>query len=121
MSVKLFIVSLWAEDLHQAAQFYREVIGLQPLTQHHGAPHFDLGGAMLVIQSGRPRPPENPTPERFPILAFAVEDLNVALEGLQAHGVELPWGVESNPALRWVMFHDPAGNLLEMVQFEAKP
>jgi hypothetical protein len=33
------------------------------------------------------------------------------------HNVELPWGLESNPAGRWVMFHDPAGNLIELVQW----
>jgi predicted enzyme related to lactoylglutathione lyase len=70
-----------------------------------------------VIMSGRPTPPENPQPERFPLLAFAVDDLDATLEVLQQHAVDLPWGVEHNPQARWVMFYDPAGNLLELVQF----
>jgi hypothetical protein len=36
---------------------------------------------------------------------------------LQAHHVELPWGVEARAKDRWVMFHDPGGNLIEFVQF----
>jgi len=33
------------------------------------------------------------------------------------HQVELSWGIEQDASTRWVMFHDPAGNLLELVQF----
>jgi hypothetical protein len=29
----------------------------------------------------------------------------------------LPWGIEGDARSRWVMFHDPAGNLVELVQF----
>ena len=121
MSAKLSIVSLWAEDQQLAAQFYREVIGLKPLSLHHWPPHFDLDGSILVIQHGRPRPPEDPQPERFPVLAFGVGDLDAAVDTLKEHGVALPWGIESNPASRWVMFHDPAGNLIELAQFAEKP
>ena len=32
-------------------------------------------------------------------------------------GKPMPWGVEGNSASRWMMFHDPAGNLIELVQF----
>ena len=51
-------------------------------------------------------------------MAFAVDDLEAAIARLQAHGVELPWGIENDEVSRWVMFHDPAGNLIELVQFE---
>jgi hypothetical protein len=30
----------------------------------------------------------------------------------------MPWGVEKNAQGRWVQFHDPAGNLIEFVQFD---
>jgi hypothetical protein len=41
----------------------------------------------------------------------------IAEERLRLHGVEMPWGVESDSASRWVMLTDPAGNLIELVQF----
>jgi catechol-2,3-dioxygenase len=52
------------------------------------------------------------------LIAFAVADLSAAVERLQAHQVALPWGVESDEHSRWVMFHDPAGNLIELAEFD---
>ena len=53
----------------------------------------------------------------FPLLAFAVDDLASAVERLHAHGVELPWGVEEGAESQWAIFRDPAGNLVELVEF----
>jgi catechol 2,3-dioxygenase-like lactoylglutathione lyase family enzyme len=119
MAPRLAVVSLWAEDVPAAAHFYRDVIGLRLLPHHGDRPHFDLGGIYLTILKGRPRPAENPTPDRFPIVAFAVDDLDAVVEQLRAHHVELPWGIEEDADSRWVMFRDPAGNLIELAQFNS--
>lgn len=112
------VVSLRAENLPEAVHFYRDVLGLSLLPYHAGGrPHFKIGGVYLVILSGTPQPAGQ---ERFPALAFAVDDLEAAAANLTAHQVELPWGIESDGPGRWVMFHDPAGNLLELVQVEAQ-
>jgi catechol-2,3-dioxygenase len=118
MNPRLAVVSLWAEDVPAAAHFYRDVIGLCLLPRHGDRPHFDLGGIYLAILKGRSRPAENTTPARFPIVAFAVDDLDAAVEHLRAHHVELPWGVEEDADSRWVMLRDPAGNLIELAQFK---
>jgi catechol 2,3-dioxygenase-like lactoylglutathione lyase family enzyme len=118
--LRLAVVSLWADDVSTTAHFYRDVLGLR-LVPHHGAtasPHFDLGGTYLILLKGQPRPAENTVPARFPLVAFAVEDLEAAVERLRAHGVALPWGVEEDAGSRWVMFNDPAGNLIELAQFK---
>ena len=81
-------------------------------------PHFDLGGVCLVILKGRSLPPLDPVPARFPIVAFAVDDLDAAVDHLRAYHVDLPWGIEEDAASRWVMFHDPAGNLIELAHFK---
>lgn len=117
------VVSLWAKDVAAAAHFYQDVIGLQllpHLSQHdpHRRPHFDLSGTYLIILKGKPVPAQDAEPSRFPLMALAVDDLDPAIERLQAHGVELPWGVEENADARWVLFRDPAGNLVELVQFK---
>jgi hypothetical protein len=52
------------------------------------------------------------------VVALAVPDLEAAVGKLRSHAVDQPWGVETNAAGRWVMFHDPAGNLLEFVEFK---
>ena len=119
MSPRLAVISLWAEDVRATAHFYKDVLGLQMLPMAHDhRPHFDLNGVYLVILRGMPHPAENPTPARFPVIAWAVDNLEDTVAHLQAQHVELPWGVEEDNGSRWVMFHDPAGNLIEMAQFK---
>jgi hypothetical protein len=81
-------------------------------------PHFDLGGAYLAILQGRSLPPPDPVPARFPIIASAVDDLDVAIDRLRAHHINLPWGIDEDAGSRWVMFYDPAGNLIELASFK---
>jgi catechol 2,3-dioxygenase-like lactoylglutathione lyase family enzyme len=117
MNISVAVVSLWAEDAPATAHFYRDVIGL-PLSPHHAGEriHFDLNGCILAIVAGGPALPPDPEP-RFPVIAFSIPDLDVAVGRLRRHNVDLPWGVESNPAGRWVMLRDPAGNLIELVEW----
>jgi len=115
MKPSLAVVALWAEDVRTTAHFYRDVIGL-PLAGHSAdRPHFQAGEALLVILPGKAAPAEGE--DRFPRLAFGVEDLETAVERLKRHAVALPWGVEGDAHSRWTMFYDPAGNLVELVQF----
>jgi catechol 2,3-dioxygenase-like lactoylglutathione lyase family enzyme len=118
MDVTIKVVSIWAEDVPTTAHFYRDVVGLQLMAHHGEQPYFDLGGTYLTILKGRPVPAQDPVPPRFPIVAFAVPDLDVAVDRLRANQVELPWGVEENETGRWVMLYDPAGNLIELAEFK---
>jgi len=117
MKLKLAVVTLWGEDVSRMADFYRNVLGLPLLTLDRGRPHFDLGGAYLVILPGRPHKLEDSTRSRFPVLAFAVDDLDEAIQQLKSQGVEMPWDSEEDADSRWVMFNDPGGNLLEIAKF----
>jgi catechol 2,3-dioxygenase-like lactoylglutathione lyase family enzyme len=109
------VISLWAEDVLVTTHFYKDVLGLELFPHHHaGQPHFRVGGTFLTILKGKPLPAQDSETPRFPLLAFRVYDLDVAVERLTAHGVELPWGVEGTGDTRWVMFQDPAGNLIEL-------
>jgi catechol 2,3-dioxygenase-like lactoylglutathione lyase family enzyme len=119
MSTRIAVVGLWAEDMAAAVHFYRDVIGLRTVKQRHKRPHFDLGGVRLVLLEGRPTAAQNAVPLRFPLVAFAVDDLEAALVRLQEAGIRTPWGVGHDAHSKWVMFHDPAGNLIELVQEEA--
>ena len=120
MPPTLAVVSLWAEDVAATAHFYRDVIGMK-LLLHDRRPHFDLGSMHLVILKRRSLPPLDPVPARFPIVAFAVDDLDAAVERLRAHHVDLPWGIAEDSGSRWAMFHDPAGNLIELAHFKQDP
>jgi catechol 2,3-dioxygenase-like lactoylglutathione lyase family enzyme len=109
------VICLWAEDVLKTAHFYKDVLGLEMMPHHHaGRPHFKVGNTYLTILKGKPRPAEDPYPDRFPLFAFRVDDFDRAVERLQAHGVDLPFGIEGHDDARWVMFHDPAGNLIEL-------
>ena len=79
--------------------------------------HFDLGGIYLVIIAGFPALPRADE-ARFPMVTFSVPNLEIACEKLRAGKVEIPWGIESDRSGRWVMFHDPAANLVELVQWK---
>ena len=114
----LAVVSLRAEDVPATAHFYRDVIGLSLMPHHGHRPAFELGnGCHLVIVQGQPVA-QDPQIPRFPVIAFAVEDLAQAVEQLRAHNVEMPWGIEAGSGARWVEFYDPAGNLVELAQLE---
>ena len=116
MITKLFVVSLRAPDLPAATQFYRDVVGLPLAVPRPDRPHFDLGGgAYLVILEGEPSRAESSAEDRFPRIAFEVDDFEAALNRLESAGIELPWGVEKDSLRRWAEFYDPAGNLIEIV------
>jgi catechol 2,3-dioxygenase-like lactoylglutathione lyase family enzyme len=125
MLPQLAVVSLWVADLAAALRFYEQVIGL-PLNAAPGKrPHFKLAnGATLVLLEGRPQPAILDTEAftgRFPTLVFAIPDFDSALQRLEQAGVRLPWGVETDQHRRWVMFHDPSGNLIELVDSNPHP
>jgi catechol-2,3-dioxygenase len=118
MNIHIAVVSLWAENVPATTHFYRDVIGLSIMPHHAGdRSYFNLDGCTLTIVRGRPALPPDPEP-RFPVVAFSIPDLDKAVERLRLHSVDLPWGVETNATGRWVMFHDPAGNLVELVEFK---
>jgi catechol 2,3-dioxygenase-like lactoylglutathione lyase family enzyme len=117
MTIKLSVVSLLAEDVAAAVRFYRDAIGLEPLAEHGGRPHFDLDGSYLVIVEGVPAHEETTKQGRFPLIALAVTDLDEAIGRLREHDVALPWDVEVTAHSRWIKFQDPAGNLIELVEY----
>ena len=114
MKLKLAVVTLWAEDVDRMSQFYQNVLGLPLVTIDRGRPHFDFGGGYLTILPGQPYKAQDSKQTRFPVIAFAVDDLHEIIHQLKSHEVELPWGIEEDSDSRWVMFYDPGGNLIEV-------
>jgi catechol 2,3-dioxygenase-like lactoylglutathione lyase family enzyme len=116
MITRVAVVNLWAPDVETAVHFYGDVLGLRPLPGHDNPPHFIIQGVMLAIVRGDPQPALNPNPERFPLIAFAVDDLDAMVSRLEEAAVKLPWGVEGTAETPWIMLYDPAGNLIEIAQ-----
>ncbi len=120
MKAKLAVVTLWGEDVQRMSDFYQSVLGLPLAMVDTGRPHFDFGGGYLVILPGQPHRLQDANQSRFPVVAFAVEDLHEVIFQLKSRDVEMPWGVEEDSDLRWVMFYDPGGNLIEVAMMGIK-
>ena len=118
MQLKLAVVTLWAEDVQKMSDFYQNVLGLPLVAIDRSRPHFDLGGGYLIILPGQPHQAQAATNLRFPVIAFAVDDLRQMIHQLQSQHVEMPWGVEQDHDSRWIMFYDPGGNLIEVAMFD---
>lgn len=114
MKIKLAVVTLWGEDVDRMSLFYQTVLGLPLVMVDSGRPHFDFGSGYLTILQGQPSKIQDSAQGRFPVIAFAVDDLHEIIHRLNTHGVDMPWGVEEDSDSRWVMFHDPGGNLIEV-------
>ncbi len=113
----VLVYSLWAEDVPATVHFYRDVIGLDLMPDHGQHPTFGLDrGAHLVIVQGQRALAENTGRSHFPHIALVVDDLDAFVVHLKSHGVALPWGIKEGHDLRWVVFRDPAGNLIELAQ-----
>ncbi|SRR6266487_3155277 len=117
MEPKFAVIAVWAEDVIAATHFYRDVLKLKLLTHHEGLVHFDVNGVYLLILKGRILPAQNSESSHFPLFAISVEDFDERLGRLEKHGITMPWGIEMNETSRWIIFNDPAGNLIELVQF----
>ena len=119
---RVVVVSVKIPDLASGVHFYRDVVGLRLIPDHGHRATFDLGDGMhLVLVESQPSPPPDTGPARFPSLAFFVQDLGKAIAHLEAHGVDLRWGIEESSQAQWVMFRDPAGNLIEFAQLSQPP
>jgi catechol 2,3-dioxygenase-like lactoylglutathione lyase family enzyme len=118
MDAKLFSTSLYVEDVQAAVHFYKEMIGLDLIAHEEHLPHFNLSGSYLVILPGKQVTTPGPGRQDFPLVAIQVPVLEVVLERLRHHGIEVRLGDEEAVGLRWAMFRDPSGNLVEVVEIK---
>ena len=114
---------LAVRDLDAARRFYGETLGLEVsvLDEQHGLLDIKLGDGRSVLVYGKP----DQQPANFTVLNFRVGDIDEAVDGLAARGVEferydgMPQddkGVmrEGGPYIAW--FRDPSGNILSVLQ-----
>jgi len=107
-------VSLNVRDVEEAVGFYAEVLGMAPLER----PDLGFPGAWLACgaqQLHLMRVEGHQAPEGQHV-AFAVEDLDAALEVLAAAGVRASGARPVPGGGRHAFLRDPSGNLLELQQ-----
>jgi catechol 2,3-dioxygenase-like lactoylglutathione lyase family enzyme len=114
------------DDLTRAREFYGETLGLKAtvLDEEHHLLNLELADGRAVLVYGK----ADHQPANFTILNFQVDDIDQAVDGLAAAGVEferydgMPQdekGVmrEDGPDIAW--FRDPAGNVLAVLHESA--
>jgi catechol 2,3-dioxygenase-like lactoylglutathione lyase family enzyme len=118
MIINMAVVTLWADNFEETVIFYKRVLGMNDVQQEsEGIIHFKIDDILFTVMKGKPAKATNSINPRFPIVAFSVEDIQKSFNILKENKVELPWGIEESAAAKWIMFNDPAGNLIELVQF----
>lgn len=120
--------SFSVDDLDAARQFYSETLGLKVTDSDMGTLDITLGNGSRVFVYPKP----NHEPATFTVLNFDVDDIDKAVDDLNARGVttkiygdnEIPdmpndaKGItrdeEHSMAIAW--FKDPAGNVIALMQ-----
>jgi catechol 2,3-dioxygenase-like lactoylglutathione lyase family enzyme len=108
-------------DLEEARQFYEGTLGLR-VSGEDGLLTLHLAGARDTLVYPKP----DHEPATYTILNYAVDDIDKAVDGLAARGVQFERydgfdqdekGIaqpEDGPRIAW--FTDPAGNILAVLE-----
>lgn len=111
------------DDIPAAKKFYGETLGLEVTENAMGILELHLGSGARVIVYGKP----NHLPASFTILNFDVDDVEDAVDDLNARGVKTKIYDDADfpsdekgivrgqgPDIAW--FKDPAGNVLSVLK-----
>ena len=111
------------DDIDAAKRFYGETLGLEVEENPMGFIDIHLPSGATVLAYGKP----NHTPASFTILNFPVDDVEAAVDDLNARGVttkiytDPDFGTDAKgisrgrgPDIAW--FTDPAGNVLSVLK-----
>ena len=112
-----------ADDIDAARDFYGETLGLETSVNEWGVLILSIEGSQDVMVYPKP----DHAPAAFTVLNFPVEDIDQAVDALAERGVEMQrfQGFDhddrgivrgSGPTIAW--FHDPAGNILSVVEVD---
>lgn len=119
MSTRLASVTLLVPDLRAARRFYCELLGFE-VEQEFGPDLLQLrhaGCALLLSRCERVSAPAYPDSAQV-ALGVAVPDLGAELSRVRAAGIPLVVDEPQNfPGGRFFAVRDPAGNVIEFLQF----
>jgi catechol 2,3-dioxygenase-like lactoylglutathione lyase family enzyme len=111
---------LAVDDMDKAREFYAGTLGLTT-SEEHGLMWLHLSGGRDTLVYPQP----DVTPASYTILNFEVDDIDEAVDGLVARGVQFERydtveqddrGIfrQEGPYIAW--FKDPTGNVLSVLQ-----
>jgi predicted enzyme related to lactoylglutathione lyase len=99
-------VALEVGDIDEALAFYEEIFEIALRGHVHGAAFIEIGDQFIALMEGRSQPPD-----RTRHFGLVVDDKQATRVALEAAGAALLPG-------RGVDFHDPWGNLVQIVQYD---
>ena len=111
-------VSFMADDLDASLAFYVDLLGCQPVPR----PDFGFRGAWLqlgaaqvhLLERAKPSSRDGKGPSGFANhVAFSVPDYDETLDALRSRGLEVR---EGGNGIRQMFVHDPAGNVIELIE-----
>ena len=110
------------DDIDAARRFYGETLGFVVVTNERGFLELELERGAMILIYAKP----GHTPASFTILNFPVDDVEAAVDDLNARGVvtkiysddQMPSDGKgimrgNGPDIAW--FRDPAGNVLSVL------
>lgn len=119
--------ALYVDDMPRAVAFYRDVLGLRPLSEGDRLSVFDAGNATVLLlfrrgatlggldfPGGRIPPHDGAGPVHVGF-AIAAEELEAWEKRLAQHGVEIESRARWTRGGRSLYFRDPDGHSLELV------
>lgn len=113
--------SFSVNDVQRAKEFYGDTLGLEVSETNEGLELHTSGNSVFLY------PKSNHTPASFTVLNFHVDDIEKAVDELNALGVNLEHynqpdlktdqrGIFRGPGPQIAWFKDPAGNILSVLQ-----
>lgn len=119
-------VRYYVTNLDAAVAFYRDLLGFEE--ELRPSPAFAMlyqGDLRLLLSvpghAGGDLLPDGsvPAPGGWNRIALRVPDLDAAVAELRRRGARLRTGIITGVAVRQVLLHDPAGNLVELFESAA--
>jgi catechol 2,3-dioxygenase-like lactoylglutathione lyase family enzyme len=107
MKMKMARVILFTNQMEKMTAFYRDVLGLEQVTDDKGWKEFDAGGVRIGLHSGPPSPGK-----KGPKIAFLAKDVAALRETLVGRGAR--FGKVSVGDYQLCNGKDPDGNPVQL-------
>lgn len=113
MLKRLDMIIIYITNMERSHEWYQEVLGLTPLSQHGDFATLQVGDSRIGLHGGANTEPDLLNAGSMPV--FQVEDYQQAKSALQSKGVQFVFE-NSTPTAAFGTMLDPDGNPLQIMQ-----
>jgi uncharacterized cupin superfamily protein/predicted enzyme related to lactoylglutathione lyase len=118
MDLRIAEVQAFVSDLPRARKFYEDTLGFPIKKTGKDWLIFDAGGLELLVMAGAQGHQESSLYGKRPslVICLSSRDIESDFAELKHKGVEFYSEINTVPQGRFVAFHDPDGNQIELIQ-----